>query len=75
MKDSIMKTTYSILARWEVKLGRKKTDVALCNWSPLHGDYISHEAARKVAEQYLPYAKIIKKTWEVVEDLEAASCS
>jgi hypothetical protein len=67
-----MKTTYSVMARWNVKLGRKKTDITLCQWTTLNGDYISQEAARKVAEQYLPYAKIIKKTWEVVEDLETA---
>ena len=65
------KTTYSVMARWNVKIGRKKSDVILCQWTTLLGDYVSHEVARKAAEEYLPYAKIIKKTWEIVEEFDA----
>jgi len=66
-----MKTTYSLLVRSNVKIGRKKSDVKLCNWTFLQDSYVSQEAARKVAQEFLPYVKIIKKTWEVVESLEA----
>lgn len=66
-----MKTTYSLLVRSNVKIGRKKSDVKLCNWTFLQDSYVSQEAARKAAQEFLPYVKIIKKTWEVVESLEA----